>query len=770
MPDDKLYYVGGARGGATRGIGGPAGSGFYYKGIWTGGQYIPRDVVGLSGRTYICIQTVTDTGITNTTFWNQVSDTGVRGVTGLQGIRGVSGTTGPLGLTGLTGPTGASGSTGPIGLSGIRGPSGLPYTLSNLSGVSISSQSSGQVLKFTTLWSNQADSLGPGGGGTLVSLTGVNPTGISNNDLLVYDSGRNVWIPKFTAFPVWNVKDFGASGDGINNDINAILAARTAVNTSGGTIYFPGGNFFKAVVDSSNSGTFAQNNGLLYITRSYVQIVADNDAYIQIFANVALSGETIASSYCPMFQFQATNCRVKGGVYSLAWTGTNVIFTGAGFNGYPLYWNNTASPLMTSFENCTFSGFAGGALNGGVTNAFGEQIENTYWKNCRFLNWGGAYHDNLIYHQGRTTFDTCQFIQRPTWFASGDLKEHSHAIYTGANRPYSMYKNCIFRNIGTLNQGLGNRAYPLHFYGNVPTFRSYGIIVDNCLLTSTSNYILLSDVHDKIIFSNTVGGWSEIGSPLGNGTTSLNDATVSVVYANNLIAYNNRLQYAFTASDNTIINNTYDTVISINGTRNAIITNCSFRNDSQRIGKELTGGILMSAAGIGAVSFSLYNVLITNNSFESNANNWAMFYRSFNKTTWVDNLYDAPNGGAISQIIFDAGTPSFNSWIGNHFYNSASAYVNYFEMTNGNPSRTVLLNNVINTPNIITNAGTAFISATYTAGKSGLMIKGNTFLNTWRPYEINFPHYAIGNHYHFSGTNFGTGVLLLNLYNTTGTI
>jgi hypothetical protein len=683
---------------------------------------------------------------------------GLQGPPGLTGPTGPVGATGPQGLQGIAGPTGPSGAQGLPGISGIQGPSGL-QGIQGITGPSGATGLSGnQGLQGVV--GNQ----GPAGlilGATIDSAPEVSTTGSVKNSLLIYDSNTNLWKPKFTSFPVWNVKDFGASGNGIG-DYQAIIQARAAVNNSGGTLYFPGG-FYQVVLDSTNSGTLTSSNqGLLTLTRANTQIVADNDAHVQIFSTIAFSGFNNASfPQCPMFYIPAANCRVFGGKYSLAWTGINAMLTGQeGFNGYPLYVNTNAA-WGTSFENCYFSGFAGGSLNGGITNTFGEQLENTYWKNCTFVDWGGGWHDNLIYHQGRTTFDSCKFIQRQDYLSS--VKEHSHAIYTGANRPYSMYKNCLFRNMG---RGNGNRGFALHFFGSVTTFRSYGVIVDNCDFSSLSNGVLHSNVHDKTILSNCRGGWAETGAIGGDGANSVN-AFMFIPYVNNFACYNTRLEIGIVAS-NCIFNNMYDTNMNINSSRNIIVNNCTFRPDDIRTGRNFPGGIRTSNVPIACTTANSYNILGVNNSIESNSNNYQMFYRRFQQCSWIDNLFYAPNGGAVSQVIFDGGVPTHGTWIGNHFYNSANNSILWFQDLIGTLSGMIWLNNLINTPQNTSSAGCAFLSIG--VGSNQIMVKGNNFMNTWGPYTINTNHYSIGNHFFNNSGNAGTGIALIFAYNTTGAL
>lgn len=67
------------------------------------------------------------------------------------------------------------------------------------------------------------------GGGTTTGITAL--PGTSTGDL--------GWTPIF----VYNVQDFGATGDGVTDDTAAVQAALTAVPATGGKVYFPHGTY-----------------------------------------------------------------------------------------------------------------------------------------------------------------------------------------------------------------------------------------------------------------------------------------------------------------------------------------------------------------------------------------------------------------------------------------------------------------------------------------------------------------------------------------------
>lgn len=72
--------------------------------------------------------------------------------------------------------------------------------------------------------------------------------------------------------PAWyNVKTYGAVGDGVTNDRTAILAAIAAIPATGGTLYFP-------------AGTYAINGGAIELT-SYIRVTGDGVRASRVIQN-----------------------------------------------------------------------------------------------------------------------------------------------------------------------------------------------------------------------------------------------------------------------------------------------------------------------------------------------------------------------------------------------------------------------------------------------------------------------------------------------------
>jgi hypothetical protein len=181
----------------------------------------PQGVTGVTGVTGI-------QGATGPT--GPQGTTGVTGVTGVTGIQGATGPTGPQGTTGVTGVTGIQGATGPTGPQGATGPTG-PQGVTGVTGIQGATGPTGvQGVQ------------GPTGatGTTFTAKTTLGParrryldgtTGATTQDVFYRD--------------VFNVKDYGAYGNGSNDDYSSVNAAvQAAISNGGGCVYFPQGNYY----------------------------------------------------------------------------------------------------------------------------------------------------------------------------------------------------------------------------------------------------------------------------------------------------------------------------------------------------------------------------------------------------------------------------------------------------------------------------------------------------------------------------------------------
>ena len=211
---------------------GPAGNATITGTTGSTGVTGPTGPLGVTGPTGFGL-----TGVTGPLGPTGFGLTGVTGPTGIVGATGLSitGPTGPLGpggFTGSTGPTGVgitgpTGTTGPTGISGPQGPTGT-----NVTGSQGPTGSQG-----VTGHTGPIGNIGPTG------FTGpIGPAGLSSNTGATGTTGPS--------FDLFDVRTYGAVGDGVTDDASSVQAAiDAAFAAGGGMVYIPLG--FNCLVDTA---------------------------------------------------------------------------------------------------------------------------------------------------------------------------------------------------------------------------------------------------------------------------------------------------------------------------------------------------------------------------------------------------------------------------------------------------------------------------------------------------------------------------------------
>jgi collagen type VII alpha len=129
---------------------------------------------------------------------------------------------GPTGATGATGPTGPTGPTGATGATGATGPAGTNGAVTSLT---TTGTSGAATLTGATL--NIPQYSGGGAVSSVNTRTGA-VTGLAEDSTVVHKGDL-----------VFNVKDYGAVGDGTTDDTTAVVSALA----SGGITFFPAGTY-----------------------------------------------------------------------------------------------------------------------------------------------------------------------------------------------------------------------------------------------------------------------------------------------------------------------------------------------------------------------------------------------------------------------------------------------------------------------------------------------------------------------------------------------
>ena len=204
----------------------------------------------------------------------------------------------------------------------------------------------------------------------------------------------------------FNVKDYGATGDGVTNDTVAIQAAIDAAGVSGGTVVFPSGTYLIA----RNVGT--------------------NDHWgIKVpFSNVNLVGQ---DTY-----FQRFNSNIS--TYALAYP---LLFLGAPDSNSTPVSNITVEGIFFNGNN-TNHGVSGSSLNDNRYAIVLKNTEHTYIQNCKFfeIDSGAIWYQrpaeydytNNVYYNTTTNYvsliQACEFYTTPHIVAG---RAFVHALNTG---------------------------------------------------------------------------------------------------------------------------------------------------------------------------------------------------------------------------------------------------------------------------------------------------------------------------------------------------
>ena len=270
---------------------------------------------------------------------------------------------------------------------------------------------------------------------------------------------------------VANVKMFGAVGDGVTNDSEAIQKALDSVK-NGGTVYFPKG---------------------VYCLHSYVKYYSNQDL---IFEN----GATLLRGLETMNLLLTNYCDTTTGGYDMT---ENVNIIGGTFDANINFTN----------KNCSHLGFI--------------HSKNTKVINCTFKHQATGWHNIEINASKNTVIDGCLFTNVTTSVTNGEMIQIDGAtadrvypwdgLKDGTPSMFTTIKNCFFDE-SAVSPAIGN-----HSNANP---HCYTIIHDNVFngLTSSRGVLAFIDSMKHIdVYNNT----------FINCTTGINTNAKQVVVRNN---------------------------------------------------------------------------------------------------------------------------------------------------------------------------------------------------------------------------------------------
>lgn len=230
-----------------------------------------------------------------------IGPTGPTGPTGLSGPTGPTGSTGQAGPTGPTGPTGLTGATGPTGPTGASGVAG---SFDDLSDVSITSATNGQIIKYN------------GSGWVNTTFDHGDMVGLSDDDHTQYLLANGSRAVGGSLIPDANEQyDLGSS----TYRFRDLFLSGTSINLGGVTISSDGSSLSMPpisqisgdfTVDTSTFHVDADNNrvGVGTISPSY-DLHVEGDAYVSdsihttnsliesISINITSNNQTLVDSF-----------------------------------------------------------------------------------------------------------------------------------------------------------------------------------------------------------------------------------------------------------------------------------------------------------------------------------------------------------------------------------------------------------------------------------------------------------------------------------------
>lgn len=226
------------------------------------------------------------------------------------------------------------------------------------------------------------------------------------------------WYGGVSSGEVYNVLEYGLTGDGVTNDYTALNTLLNTTAPSGSTIYFP-------------KGTYLLNSGISISNKQFY--------FIGDFATISVSGNFSAFTFTSTSNI--TLLASKNSFQNLLFLGTS---TGASQNA--IKFSQDAS--IFTVQNCTFTNFGGAGIIVYITNAAagaGGLITT-----CKFIgnNVGidsqlaGEY-INIIGNYFLSNTQPIQTIAGNIKIIGNNINRNTHGIkiYSGSNDSHGIVSN-----------------------------------------------------------------------------------------------------------------------------------------------------------------------------------------------------------------------------------------------------------------------------------------------------------------------------------------
>lgn len=307
------------------------------------------------------------------------------------------------------------------------------------------------------------------------------PITVGMTGLQVRNAINNNFIPLYKQ-NIWNVLEYGATGDGVTDDTSAIQAVIEEVKVKGGIIYFP-------------AGTYMCHTLTIY----YNTEICGDGANSSIIKSIA--AETLIQSFA-YTGWSSPNGSPFSGINNIKLDGNSV-----GTIGLLLTMN-----ASFNFNNVVINGFAtyGLELNGALIGTF---------NNCFFvgsnINVYGHKHVTTLVDANLVTFNQCRFYNA----AKYSLKwEHGALLRTNY---------CNFENNGTAGDATtGSVYYIAHQHGiyYVPSMHMDGCWFEgnegvNVMLNESGDTNANTFTIERSYIAHDTGGTNRIGIKITGAST-----------------------------------------------------------------------------------------------------------------------------------------------------------------------------------------------------------------------------------------------------------
>ena len=253
-----------------------------------------------------------------------------------------------------------------------------------------------------------------------------------------------------------NVKDFGAKGNGINDDFSSIQKAIDYVSSKGGgTIYF-------------SSGTFVVKNQSLVIWGSNIELIGGDNTILKKVGASGWWGELL---------------EVAGKINGYRYYGG---FGSTKYNNFIVYRGKSIPSNNIKIKNLTFDSSM--ATNASSNNVGVINSTNIYFNNCSFLNAPqtnlGIINDMRYFSNLNIELNNCNF--------SG-AKDHNVRVisYEKGNHSRNSVKisNSIFSRVKGKSKLKELKSNNLHLWYRAGANPNSSLIINNCSFDSTGDII-----------------------------------------------------------------------------------------------------------------------------------------------------------------------------------------------------------------------------------------------------------------------------------------